>query len=133
MSDHMNKYAEFISKQQKELRGSTVNTISEINESKEDPKITDKVIDHTGLPDEMVAHVATHGTHGTYSLGDTHWSYDGEKPSYITHDTKTGKTHDFTLPAKKVTVDHVKNVMDKAIPGGVHMDHAKAVAADHNG
>ena len=98
--------------------------------------ITNKVAKHVGVSkddaDGVVNHVASHGNHHTYNIGEEGWTYTGEPASYSTHDASTGKTHNFELPAKKVTADHVHKVMNKAVPGGVSAEHAKAVADDHN-
>jgi hypothetical protein len=129
MNDRIKAFADFISKQ--------VNEGVVISEDKEKASITKKVANHIGIPDEesdfTVAHVASHGNHHTYSAGEAHWSYDGEPAHYATHDSSTGKTHDFTLPPKKLTVKQVHAAMNKAVPGGVSEEHAKAVADEHNG
>lgn len=128
MNDRIKAFADFISKQ--------VNEGVVINEDKEKASITKKIAKHVGVPhdeaEDVISHVASHGNHHTYSTGESHWSYDGEPANYVTHDASTGKSHDFQLPAKKLTVKQVHSAMNKAVPGGVSEDHAKAVAAEHN-
>jgi hypothetical protein len=107
-----------------------------LSEDKEKASITKKVAKHIGVPadesDTMLAHVGSNGNHHTYAVGESHWSYSGEPATYITHDSSTGKNHEFTLPSKKLTVKQVHSAMNKEIPGGVSEDHAKAVALEHN-
>ena len=48
MSDFVNKYADFISKQQKELKGSTVNTIGQLSEAAKKPSFENDSFKVTG-------------------------------------------------------------------------------------
>jgi hypothetical protein len=130
MNDRINAYANFIS-------GQLVKEGMITEATKENSKITDAVAKHIGFPedeshDAVISHVATHGNHHTYHVGESAWSYDGEPAHHVTHDAKTGKSYDFDLPPKKIKPEHVKKIMDKAVPGGVSAEHAKAVADDHN-
>ena len=121
MTNVMDKYAEFISKQL--VREGKINLVE-----KEDPKISSKVAKDVGISpkeaDYAVSHVASHGNLHTYAVGEG----DG---AHATHDTSTGKTHQFSLPQKRVSVKSVHEIMNKAIPGGVSKEHAKDVHADH--
>jgi len=129
MNDRIKKYADFISKQ--------VNEGVVILEGKEKPSITRKVAKYVGVPEDEasdigVSHVASHVNHHTYAIGEAHWSYDGEPANYVTHDSSTGKSHDFTLPPKNMSVKAIHTAMNKAVPGGVSEEHAKAVSGEHN-
>ena len=129
MTNVVNKYAEFISKQL--IKEGKIDLVEN-----EDPKITSKVAKKIGIPesdaDFALSHVHTDGNHHTYSAGESHWTYDGEPAVHATHDTSTGKTHDFELPPKKMSVKAVHEIMNKAVPGGVSKEHAKAVQDEHN-
>ena len=122
-------YANFISKQ-------LVREGVAINENKEDSGINDKVAKYAGISPENakdnLSHVASHGKHHTYTEGGENWSREHETPLYFTHDSSTGKTHHFELPKKSIRADEVHKIMNKAIPGGVSREHARAVARDHN-
>lgn len=129
MTNVVNKYAEFISKQL--VREGKIDLVEQENEA-----VRAKVAKHFGIPaseaDHALSHVASHGNHHTYSAGESHWTYDGEPAEHSTHDASTGKTHDFSLPPKKMGVKAIHAVMNKAVPGGVSAEHAKAVASEHN-
>lgn len=126
---NVNFYANFISKQ-------LVREGVAINENKEDSGITDKVAKYAGISpekaDDNLSHVASHGKHHTYTEGGEHWSRELETPLYFTHNSRTGETHHFELPKKSIRADEVHKIMNKAIPGGVSREHARAVARDHN-
>jgi hypothetical protein len=138
MSDSkINLYANYISKQ-------LVREGVAINENREDPDITKIVAKHAGISpkeaDYALSHVASHptpsgrgGNHHTYTVGEGgHWSENGEPPEYHTHNGSTGETHSFTLPADRMSANKIHEIMNKAIPGGVSREHARAVARDHN-
>jgi len=100
MTDSPNKYVEFISRQL-------------VKEGKID-LVERKEADYG------IHHVATDGNHLTYAVSK------GGNGAHATHDTSTGKIHQFLLP-KRVSVKSVHEIMNKAIPGGVSKDHAKDV------
>ena len=131
MSDSkINLYANYITKQ-------LVREGVAINETGEKPDITDTVAKQAGISpeeqDKVLIHVASHGPHHTYAVGKEEGDDEPvEDVEHLTHDSSTGKTHSFRLPADKMSPHEVHKIMNKAIPGGVSREHAEAVTNGHN-
>ena len=88
----MNKYADFISKQQKDLRGSTVNTIDEAAKEGSSRYSSGGYIQHVVVHKSGKDHVTM--THGTDEPGAIafHGSVDGHKIRVDTEGSKEGST-----------------------------------------
>lgn len=123
MSDHMNKYADFIAKQQKELRASTVNTI---NEAKSPQVKNSKAYDqHKKLAEKGEKDLPLKGVSGFH-----HKDSDMADQGYIIKHASGNVSHTVT-DEHDTTEDHFEKASRRDNPhlsDKEHKEVAKAIA-----